>query len=221
MLRDADPRCRLIAVMAATLLVVTTPAGALGPFAAYALLLAAWCWFALVPPGFVIRRSLAASPFLLLAGAALWLREGGSPEVQQAALKVVLSGWLAAALLALLSAWVRLPELLWALRKLHAPDSFCTILTLMTRYIRLVSEEYSRLSRARESRTSRPTRAIHVRQIGALILRTWDRAERVHAAMVSRGFEGHWPVTQSFRFASADAMILLVVVMAFSAARFL
>jgi len=215
-MRSIDPRARLIAVLLATIAVTTTPAGNWMPFAAYfGLILLSG-----VPLPFLLRRALAAAPFILLASGMLLLRESWT-----IAAAVAVKAGMAVALLALLSATTTLPELIWALRKLHVPESFHLMLTLMSRYIGLLSEEYKRLDRARESRTARPLgRAaykIHARQLGTLLLRSWDRAERIHTAMVSRGFEKSWPVRRTFRFAVRDAVFLLSAALPWVAIRLL
>jgi cobalt/nickel transport system permease protein len=40
--------------------------------------------------------------------------------------------------------------------------------------------------------------------VGSLLLRTWDRAERIHMAMLSRGFKGEFHVRQESRFGRAE-----------------
>lgn len=58
-------------------------------------------------------------------------------------------------------------------------------------------------------------------EFDAVHLRSWDRAERVHAAMLSRGFTGTWPVTRELHFSWRDAAFLLFVCALFLAARWL
>jgi len=217
--QSLDPRCRLLCIVAGTAIVASTPPGAHRPFLAYLAILAL-LWLAggvgLSP---WLRRTLGAAPFVLLAAALLALREGPSPAVAA----VLWKGLLAAGLLSVLTLATPLPELLWALRKLWAPESLGLILTLMSRYVQLLREEWTRMARARESRSVLPThripRAILIRQFGALLLRSSDRAERVYAAMLSRGFDGTWPIPSRPPFGLADALFLGLVIAAFLLAR--
>lgn len=61
--------------------------------------------------------------------------------------------------------------------------------------------------RARELRTfsgrGRGLRAYSA-LVGSLLLRTWDRAERIHMAMLSRGFNGQFHVRREGRIGRAE-----------------
>lgn len=206
-------------------MIVSTPADELSRFLAYSgLILVLWV-FSEVSGWRLIRRSMVALPVLLLAAGMLLLRGSGSQEAIRAAVTVVAKGWCAAWLLALLGATTSTAELTWALRKLGVPDAFGMILALMGRYTILFSQEYSRMARARESRTARPLGrwfwAIHSRQFGTLLLRALDRAERIHSAMAARGFEGQWPVRRTYSLGLRDMAFAALTAAGFSAARIL
>jgi cobalt/nickel transport system permease protein len=47
---------------------------------------------------------------------------------------------------------------------------------------------------------------------GTLFVRTFERAERVHAAMATRGFDGSVPSLSPPRFGVADLALVLVAV---------
>lgn len=215
-----DPRARILTILGAIVIVASTPNGALGPFAGYGPLTLFLVSTGRAPGIYLVTRSLAAAPFVLLAAGLLVFQAGAV-----SAASVALKGFTAAFLLAFLTFTTPLPDLLWGLRHLKAPESLNLILGMMYRYTSLLTEEYGRLERARDSRTTRPLGrhrfAIHGRQFGTLILRSWDRAERIHAAMLSRGFTGTWPVTRERCFGPRDAGFLLVVCALFLAARWL
>lgn len=222
-----DPRARVIIVLAATLIVSSTPRTILSPFPAYLLLSIALILTSRASGLYLMRRCLAASPFILLAAGLLVLQDGLAPGGQPTdlipALSVALKSYAAALLLAFLTATTALPELLWAIRRLKAPEALNVILGVMYRYISLLSEEYARLGRARESRTVEPLGkkryAIHGRQLAILVIRSWDRADRIHAAMLSRGYSGVWPAMESRRFAVSDAAFVAVATGLFLGAR--
>ena len=46
--------------------------------------------------------------------------------------------------------------------------------------------------------------------IGSLLLRTWQRAERIHMAMLARGFNGDFHTRQLFRFGRKEVSFLLI-----------
>lgn len=82
-------------------------------------------------------------------------------------------------------------ELLAVLRRLHVPDVFIASLAFMHRYSLVLWEELQRLKTARKARSSRlswrRTWTTSAQMIGELLIRAWDRADRVHRAMQARG----------------------------------
>lgn len=80
-----------------------------------------------------------------------------------------------------------------ALARLKVPQVFVVQLMFIYRYIFVMVEEASRMIRAHNLRSFRKRRIdlrIFVSMIGQLLLRTLDRAQRIHTAMISRGFTG-------------------------------
>ncbi|MBL8179804.1 MAG: energy-coupling factor transporter transmembrane protein EcfT [Bryobacterales bacterium] len=213
-----DPRARILTIVAVIAIVASTPPAVLRPFAAYAALAILLVLTSRASGFYLTLRCLAASPFLLLAAGLLAL-ERGAP----AGASVLCKGYLAALLLAMLTATTPLSELLWALREMRAPHVLNIILGMMYRYTNLLGEEYARMERARNCRTVRPLGwnriSIYGHQFGNLILRSWDRADRVHAAMLSRGFTGAWPAIAQRRFTARDAAFIVLTAALFLAPR--
>lgn len=86
-----------------------------------------------------------------------------------------------------------------ALRKLGVPKIFTTQLFLLYRYIFVLILEAIDMHRARESRGyGKKSYGIKFWSlfVGQLLLRTTARAERIHKAMLSRGFQGELTVDQ-------------------------
>jgi len=85
-------------------------------------------------------------------------------------------------------------SLLQGLVRLRVPAPLVSILAFMVRYADVVVGELSRMRVARESRAfaARGVRAwpVLARSAGALFIRSYERGERVHLAMVSRGYAG-------------------------------
>jgi cobalt/nickel transport system permease protein len=223
-----DPRTRLLTIVSVTLIVVSTPRGVLAPFAAYIPICILLILTGRVTLRHLIWRCLAASPFILLASGLLALEGGLTADRLRTsvpdALSVAGKGYLAVILLAFLTASTPLSDLLTALRRMGSPDSLNLILGMMYRYTGLLSEEYSRMERARACRTVRPLGSqvyeVYGRQLGALLLRSWDRAERVHAAMLSRGFTGVWPEGERHSLTFLDVTFLVASCALFLAGRF-
>lgn len=81
-------------------------------------------------------------------------------------------------------------ELRGVLARLHVPAVFLDSLSFMHRYSVVLWEEQLRLRTARAARTG-PLSGVRTwttsaRLIGELLIRAWDRAERVHRAMQAR-----------------------------------
>jgi cobalt/nickel transport system permease protein len=99
-----------------------------------------------------------------------------------------------------------------ALERFRVPRVFCVQLMLLYRYIFVLADEASRMSRAREMRSS-GAKGTSIRVFGSLVghllLRTWDRAQRVHMAMLSRGFTGEFHVRRPLNLTGTDVAFTL------------
>jgi cobalt/nickel transport system permease protein len=88
------------------------------------------------------------------------------------------------------------PELLRATRVLHAPAVLAATMSFMYRYLFVLVNEAMRLQTAREARSAGPGRSLLWRarvlggMIGSLFIRSYERSERIYAAMLARGFTG-------------------------------
>jgi cobalt/nickel transport system permease protein len=82
-----------------------------------------------------------------------------------------------------------------ALERLGMPQAVAVQMLFIYRYIFILAEEAERSARARALRSC-GRKGQGMRSFGSLIghlmLRTWQRAERVHSAMQSRGFTGEF-----------------------------
>jgi cobalt/nickel transport system permease protein len=85
-------------------------------------------------------------------------------------------------------------ELLTAMSKLGVPRVLVATLLFMERYVHVLTDELSRMITARRARSFRRggilTWNLVTGMLGMLLLRSFERAERVHAAMVARGWDG-------------------------------
>ena len=88
-------------------------------------------------------------------------------------------------------------ELLRGLETLRVPTLIIQIATFMLRYMNVVNDEMERMRIARASRGFEATGMRHWKVLansaGALFIRSYERGERVHLAMVSRGNVGSMP----------------------------
>ncbi|OGU17546.1 MAG: cobalt ECF transporter T component CbiQ [Geobacteraceae bacterium GWC2_53_11] len=99
-----------------------------------------------------------------------------------------------------------------ALEGLGMPKVFAVQLLFLYRYIFVLTEESGRASRARELRScGKKGQGIHSfgSLVGHLLLRTWQRAERIHMAMLARGFTGAFHASRQSRFGIPEIRFVL------------
>ncbi|AJE04829.1 cobalt ABC transporter permease [Geobacter pickeringii] len=98
-----------------------------------------------------------------------------------------------------------------ALERMGMPQTFAVQLLFLYRYIFVLTEEGARMARARELR-SFGRRGMEVRVFGSLVghllLRTWERAERIHLAMLCRGFRGEFHLRRPYRFGVPEILFI-------------
>ncbi|MFJ5547779.1 cobalt ECF transporter T component CbiQ [Streptomyces sp. NPDC093225] len=201
------PHCKLAAVFGFVVVVVATPREAVWAFGLYAVLLAGVAAAARVPAGFVLRRMLIEVPFVLFAVLMPFVAQGERVEVLGTSLSVsglwgawnvLAKGTLGVAASVLLAATTELRELLLGLQRLKLPPLLVQIAAFMIRYGDVITDELRRMSVARRSRGFEARGVRHwgvlAKTAGALFIRSYERGERVHLAMVSRGYTGTMPV---------------------------
>jgi cobalt/nickel transport system permease protein len=99
-----------------------------------------------------------------------------------------------------------------ALESMGMPKVFAVQLLFLYRYIFVLAEESGRASRARELRSC-GKKGLGISSfssmVGHLLLRTWGRAERIHRAMLARGFTGEFHTTRQSHFGAAEIRFVL------------
>lgn len=219
-----DPRTKLIASLAFILAVVLTPASNWRVFAFYFCLIAALLIISKLPPLYVLKRSSVIFPFVLMVAIFIpFFQEGevaGSYNIGLWQVSVTYSGlhilanvvvkaWLCILSLILLSSTTKIADLLKALSQLGTPQVMVLILSFMYRYIFVLADEVMRMRQARDSRNFGGSRLHQLKTIGNIIgtlfIRSYERGERVYAAMLSRGFDGEVRTLHKLRFRQADA----------------
>lgn len=104
------------------------------------------------------------------------------------------------------------PALCNGLLQLRLPRVFVAQLLFLYRYLFVLAEEATRLVRARDQRSFGGNgRGISsfAPLVGNLLLRSWERAERIYLAMLSRGFEQTVPLQTGSSFGTADLRFVL------------
>ena len=99
-----------------------------------------------------------------------------------------------------------------AMEKLGCPRVFALQLLFLYRYLFVLIDEATRLIRARSLRTFHGRgRGIKVfgSLLGQLLLRSIERAQRIHLAMSCRGFDGDIRMRKPIQFGLRDALFIV------------
>jgi cobalt/nickel transport system permease protein len=196
-LHRAPAECKVLATILFVVAVALVPRGELvWPYAADLALLACVAFVARTPPSLLARRLVIEVPFVLfvlvLPFAAdsftdgLWLSFGILAKATLAVLATGVLAWTTPA-----------PEVLRGAERLHVPPTLIAIAGFALRYLQVLLDELRRMRLARVQRgdDSRWFWQAHGtgRTVGALVVRTFERGERVHVAMLARGYDGRMP----------------------------
>jgi cobalt/nickel transport system permease protein len=191
-----DPRAKLVAALGFVVLVVATPVGWWRLLAAEALALAFVVGLSGLSPRALLARWLGF--FVLVAFLALMVAPAHPrrPELGLGVvlLTIVLKNSLAFLAMLVLTGVTPFPKLLAAMRRLGMPAVLVATLQFMYRYLHVLADELDRMTKARRSRSFRRAGRLDwgllTGLIGVLFIRAFERGERVHGAMIARGWDG-------------------------------
>jgi cobalt/nickel transport system permease protein len=201
------PESKVAATFLFVLAVVSTPREAIWAFALDGLLIAIVAVVAGLRVADVLRRLVIEVPFLAFALFLPIVGQGERVEVLGMSLSVaglwgawniVVKGTLGVAASVVLASTTSVPELLRGLDRLHLPKVLTGIMGFMLRYSDVIVGEMHRMRVARIARGHDPRWIWQVKAVassaGALFVRSFERGERVHLAMLARGYTGTLPV---------------------------
>jgi cobalt/nickel transport system permease protein len=154
----------------------------------------------------VLKRLLTANSFTLFLWLTLPLTFGGeeltrlgplvlsTEGIRLASLITLKTNTIVLSLIALL-ATSKIASLGHALEGLHLSKRLCFLLLFSYRYVFVIYQEYQKLNRAAHMRCFVPSTTIHTYRtygylFGMTLVKSWNRASRVHQAMLLRGFNG-------------------------------
>jgi cobalt/nickel transport system permease protein len=222
------PECKLIATVVFVVAVVLTPREAFWAFALDGALVVAVALVARLPLLTLARRLVFELPFLLFAVFLPFVGQGERVDVLGLSLSVeglwgawniVVKGTLGVAASSILAATTTVPELLKGLDRLRMPKVITAIMSFMIRYGEVITDDVRRMRIARQSRGYEPRWIWQAKAVaasaGALFIRSFERGERVHLAMLARGYAGSLPDLRTVRpGASAWVQALVAPVLA-------
>jgi cobalt/nickel transport system permease protein len=209
-----DARIKLALTLATILVIAALPRGAWLAYLACLLMICLVTAASHLPPLLILRRSLVAIPFALAALSLVFTVPGSSlatltlagwnlsitKEGLVAFCSILAKAWLSVLSATLLVSTTPFTYLVASMRAFRVPEVLVSVVSFMYRYMYVIADEALRLNRARQARSATPgpkaggslrwRAKVLGGMIGSLFLRSYERSERVYAAMLSRGFDG-------------------------------
>ena len=220
-LHRLDPRAKLLTTMVFIVSVVSFDKYEIARLLPFFLYPAILIGLGNLPLGYLARKLLIVSPFVIFIGIFNpWLDRTIMYQLGNFSIS---GGWISFASLLLrfsltvgaallLIATTGFTSICMALEKIGAPRIFTVQLLLLYRYLFILISEAIRMLRAHSlrsfSRKGRITFQVFQQILGNLLLRTIDRAQRIHMAMLSRAFTGEIRVVRQFNFGYKEAFFL-------------
>lgn len=207
-----DPRSKLLCGLLFVVVVLSTPRiGTLQTFGFVALLVMSFL-FAHVSFRPLVQRLLSILPFALLTALSAALSHLSLDHFQQVMTKALLS----IGVMTVVSLTTPFPDLLRALEKFRLPKVLLLFLAFLYRYGAVLRKEAIQLERGWSARyfggrwLQQWQRLGHI--LAGLLVRSYERAERVYAAMLARGFGGEMSSVRVLHWTGSDAIFLVASV---------
>jgi cobalt/nickel transport system permease protein len=208
------PQTRILCVLLLLLAIVLTPNGRWLTWCVYAIAILTMLLVSRITLWELCKRIAVESAFVGVVLIGTLFRTGGDVVWQWGWVQVTTTGLivlgsvsfkalLALLLLNMLTLTTSVPMLLQALAVLRTPPLLIAILASMYRYLGVLIEEFGAMRRAAISRNlmggNHWQRLVVGNMIGALFIRTYERGDRIHQAMLSRGYQGLPPVGDAIK----------------------
>jgi len=217
-----DPRAKVLATLVFIVCVVSFGRYELSAMIPFFIFPAVLIVLGQLPAGYLITKVALVCPLAIAVGVFNPLFDR-TVLVQLGPLGIT-GGWISCASIVVrtaltvgvaltLAALTGFPAICRAMERLGMPKAFAMQLLFLYRYIFVLTEEGARASRARELRSfGKKGRgpASYASLLGHLLLRTCQRAERIHMAMLARGFTGVFHGRDHSRFGAAELLFLLI-----------
>jgi cobalt/nickel transport system permease protein len=236
LIHQLDPRVKLVLTIA---FILTTSLVPFGAWPIYVLLFAIVMSVVIASElgvTYVLKRAALAFPFVLAAIPLLFTVRGstliaipigaGTIAISAAGLErfisIALKSWISVQMAIVLAATTSFPDLLMAMRAIKLPRLLVAVFGLMWRYLFVLADEAMRLMRARAARSGaadrtgvKPGGSIAWRakvtggMAGNLFVRSFERGDRIYAAMAARGYDGEVRSFPLLPLASSARIVLI------------
>lgn len=217
------PTTRILCTLIMVIAIVATPDGHWLTWLIYGCGIAVLLGMSQVDLFKLYQRLAVESIFASVSVLGILFRDGDGIVWQWGLLKITITGLLVfgsvlcklgltLVLMNLLTLTLPIPSLLQGLSILRVPPLLIAILGSMYRYLDLLVEEFTTMRRAAIARNllagKRWQRLVIGNMIGSLFIRTYDRGNRIHQSMLSRGYQGVSPLQTPTKLNWGDRLAL-------------
>lgn len=215
-----DPRIKVLTTALFVLAVVSFDKYTISAMLPFGLFLMVIIHAAEIPAGYLGKKLLVVSPFAIMVG--IFNPFLDHQPILQLGVLTITGGWLSfgsillrciltvSAVLVLI-ATTGFNAVCMAMVKMGMPKIFAIQLLVLYRYIFVLIDEGLSMHQARAQRSFR-RQHLGVKSfahlVGQLLLRTLDRAQRIHLAMLCRGFDGTIRIRQVLSIKARDLLAL-------------
>jgi cobalt/nickel transport system permease protein len=200
------PEAKVLGLLVFVIAVALTPREAIWAFGVDATVVLGVLALAGLPRRRIVRRLAVVVPFLTFAVLLPFIAGGDRVEVAGVALSraglwgswnIAAKSLLGATAAIIVSATTPIADLLRGLQSLRVPTVVVGIISFMFRYLDVLAAQLQRMRTAMVARCHDARWAWQAKPIatsaGTLFVRSYERGERVHGAMLARGFDGTLP----------------------------
>jgi cobalt/nickel transport system permease protein len=222
------PQTRILCVLVLVVAIALTPNGQWLTWGIYSVGILSALLVSQITYSVLFKRLAVESAFVSVVLIGTLFRGGGDPLWHWGWLSITTTGLtilgsvslkalLSLLLLNILTLTTSVPILLHGLTVLKMPPLLVAILASMYRYLAVLIEEFNAMRRAALSRNlmngRRWQRLVVGNMIGSLFIRTYERGERVHQAMLSRGYKGVPMTVEAPRSRRRDRLALMLTIL--------
>lgn len=231
-LHALDPRAKLLVTLLFLIAVLSLPLQHLAGLILFLVYPIISCSMAGIGYGSICKRSLIILPFILFIGifnpifdrqVVFYIGSVGITAGWISFLSILLRGLLSVQAVFVLIFSTGFYNLCRGMQKLGIPVLFTTQLLFVYRYLFVLLQEALNMERARASRSfGRKSYTFRLWGIfiGQLLIRTIERSERIHRAMLSRGFTGTIEGRFHFTWRTRETFYLMLWSIVFLLLRF-
>jgi cobalt/nickel transport system permease protein len=214
-----DPRIKVLTAVVFVLCVVSFDKYVIAAMLPFTLFLSLIMGLGGIPAHFILKKLVLVSPFAILLGmfnpfldqqTLLYLGPIPISGGWLSFLSILLRFCLTVGAMLILIATTGFNGVCMAMEKMGMPRIFAVQLLLLYRYVFVLMAEGQRMYRARALRSFQG-RGTEMKTfghlIGGLLLRTLDRGQRIHLAMLCRGFDGTIRTRSAPRLTTRDLLL--------------